>query len=97
MRGYAPQLTVLGVDEAYVDVTGSERLYGPPAGVALNVIEERASRAQVRTSSTGDTGLTMKSATRIWSSVRATFSSKLCVTTMTGGVSSGPEGSWTTG
>ena len=45
----------------------------------------RATRAQVRTSSTGCTGFTRKSATRICSSRRATSASKACVTTTTGG------------
>jgi hypothetical protein len=39
----------------------------------------------VRTKSTGDTGFTRKSATRICRSVRATDASKRCVTTITGG------------
>ena len=42
-------------------------------------------RAQARTRSIAATGFTRKSATRICSSVRATFSSKLCVTATTGG------------
>ena len=46
---------------------------------------ERATRAQVRTSSTGCTGFTRKSDTRICISRRATSASKLCVTTTTGG------------
>ena len=45
-----------------------------------------ATRAQVRTSSTGETGLMRKSAARICRSVRATLSSKACVITTTGGV-----------
>ena len=44
-----------------------------------------ATRAQVRTSSTGGTGLTRKSATRICMRRRATASSKLCVMATTGG------------
>ena len=44
-----------------------------------------ATRAQARTSSTADTGLTRKSATRICISLRARFASTLRVTTTTGG------------
>ena len=44
-----------------------------------------ATRAQVRTRSTGDTGLTRKSATRICIRRRATASSKFCVMATTGG------------
>src|SRR5665213_4272079 len=42
-------------------------------------------RAQARTRSIAATGLTRKSAIRICNSVRATFSSKFCVTAITGG------------
>src|SRR6202051_4234666 len=49
------------------------------------LFESLATRAQARTSSTGDTGLTRKSATRICIRRRATLSSKACVIATTGG------------
>ena len=52
------------------------RLRLPPASTT---------RAQVRISSTGETGFTRKSAIFIWISVRATWASKSCVTTTIGG------------
>ena len=55
------------------------------ASVVSCWLADFATRAQVRTSSTGGTGLTMKSATRICKSVRATLASKACVITTTGG------------
>ena len=55
------------------------------ASVASGLVGGLATRAQVRTSSTGGTGLTRKSATRICISRRATTSSKLCVMATTGG------------
>src|SRR5580704_17023326 len=55
------------------------------ASVVSLVAGVLATRAQARTSSTGDTGLTRKSATRICIRRRATLSSKLCVIATTGG------------
>src|ERR1700724_1908027 len=55
------------------------------ASVVSLAAGDLATRAQARTSSTGDTGLTRKSATRICIRRRATLSSKLCVIATTGG------------
>ena len=55
------------------------------ASVVASAAGVLATRAQARTSSTGDTGLTRKSATRICIRRRATLSSKLCVIATTGG------------
>src|ERR1700734_208678 len=55
------------------------------ASVVSLVAGDLATRAQARTSSTGDTGLTRKSASRICIRRRATLSSKLCMIATTGG------------
>ena len=46
LRHYTPDVQVMSVDEAYMDMTGTERLYGPPEKAA-QVIKDRV-RAELK-------------------------------------------------
>ena len=37
LRDYTPDVQVMSVDEAYMDMTGTEKLYGPPKQVAMQI------------------------------------------------------------
>ena len=37
LRDYTPDVQVMSVDEAYMDMTGTERLYGPPEQAAMQI------------------------------------------------------------
>jgi DNA polymerase IV len=40
LRGFTDQVEVASIDEAYLDVTGSRRLFGPPRAIALRIQEQ---------------------------------------------------------
>ncbi|MCH7593621.1 MAG: DNA polymerase IV [Chloroflexi bacterium] len=52
LREYTPDVQVMSVDEAYMDMTGTEKLFGPPEKVAVE-IKERVRRELKLTVSIG--------------------------------------------
>src|ERR1051326_3806674 len=44
LKGFSPVVEMASIDEAYVDVTGTERLYGPPLRAA-HLLHERVKAA----------------------------------------------------
>ncbi len=39
LQDYTPQVEVFSIDEAFLDLTGTERLFGPPEGIARRIKE----------------------------------------------------------
>ncbi len=50
LADYSPDLEPMGIDEAYVDMTGFELLYGPPAGVAQEIRDKVRSQLNITVS-----------------------------------------------
>lgn len=50
LRGYTPLMEPLGLDEAYLDMTGFQLLYGPPRGVAQAIRARIGQELQVTAS-----------------------------------------------
>jgi DNA polymerase IV len=50
LRNFSPQVSMASIDEAYLDVTGTERLHGPPLKAAHKLHEAIAQRTRLKCS-----------------------------------------------